>query len=456
MTAAVVIGDVDLQSTLRGEVVRQGVTVSLFSSLQSALESKPGVIFTTWLPEDRGAPLLDALRGSQEVDPPVPIVVFVPRGLPTLLHRALAAGAADVLSLPLDPDEVEAELRELLGQASDLPFAKRSVYERLLETVLLGASKPFRRCLLELRQAAACDANVLLLGETGVGKEMFARAIHELSWRSSEPYLAVNCAGLPEQLLESELFGHSKGAFTGAERARSGRFSAVRAGTLLLDEIGDIAPVLQIKLLRGIEAREFQPVGENASLPFQGRLIAATSVDLDQGIQDGRFRTDLLGRLNHFRIHLPPLRERREDIPLLTRCFLDKHGRGRGLEISPGAMDVLLAHPFPMNVRQLENTIIYAIARSAPGRLILPKHLPPEFFQTSGRENTLGTRSFRIRGGLSYAEARDSALVAVDKIYLEELLNIHGGNQSAAAEAAGIDRKTFAARYKTAQSQGGT
>lgn len=301
-----------------------------------------------------------------------------------------------------------------------------------------------------MKRAARCDANVLLVGETGTGKEMVARGIHRLSRRAAGLYLAVNCASLPETLLESELFGHAKGAFTGAQTARPGRFEAVGAGTLLLDEIGDLESALQMKLLRVIEQREFQRVGENTTLKFHGRLICATSIDLGRAVERGGFRRDLLGRVDQFRISLPPLRERLVDIPILMGHFLRKHCQARKVDISRPAMDLLESYDYPMNIRQLENAVVSALARSDPGTLILPQHLPAELKTARPPEVNAESHLVRVPASLDYEEARARAGREIDRIYLGALLNKYQGNQSRAAEEANIDRGTLAKRLAEA------
>ncbi len=446
MKIAVVATDEKLSRFLSQEIEANGCEPCLSETISEALRAAPALIFAEWPLGERLAPFLEGLRTAAGIAPPVPVIVLAPAGSVTILQRARLAGATDVLFAPPDPEEVRAEILEALQRPDARDIIDRGKFEELRETTLIGESPNFKRCVEELRKAARCDANVLLLGETGTGKEMFATAIHALSSRRSEPYLGINCASLAGNLLESELFGHVRGAFTGAERARQGRFAAVRAGTLLLDEIGDIGPPLQMKLLRVIERREFEPVGSDTAAPFLGRLIAATSIDLEGAIEKGFFRRDLLGRINQLRITLPPLRERRTDIDALARYFVRRHSRGRLVEVSASAMDVLARFDFPMNVRQMENAIVGALALSEPGRMILPRHLPPEMINPQSAARPAECMTLNLPKSLTYNEAREFALRTVDEIYLTDLLRRNGGNQSAAAEAAGIDRKTFAAR----------
>jgi DNA-binding NtrC family response regulator len=413
-----------------------------------ALREAAQLVFIEWSGSGSYEELTRGLRVASQANPPVPVVILAPPGFATFLQRARAEGAADILLSPPDPREIGAEIEDACGPKGPLDLAEKEHFRKITQDLLIGQNSLFRRRLDESRLAARCDANVLIQGETGVGKEMFAVAIHRLGRRAGNPYMAVNCAGLPETLLESELFGHARGAFTGAFNARIGRFEAAGAGTLLLDEVGDIQPWLQTKLLRVIEQREFQRLGENTNTPFNARLICATSVDLDQAVEEGTFRKDLLGRIRQFRILLPPLRERRDDIPLLARHFLDKHARTRMVDISPSAMEILERFDFPMNVRQIENIVVEALARSDPGHIILPKHLPEYVAVAEEAKRSKDPVTVRVLRGVSYEAARAAATREIDRLYLPLLLEKNAGNQSRAADEAGIDRKTFSSRLE--------
>lgn len=449
MKIGIVTGDGNLRRDLQSVIEEVGHEAIIEDNVSVAFARKLDLLFLQGSGGEDFSKLLKELRVSTSEGSLVPTVVLAPMGAITLMQRARSAGAADVIFLPLEPEEIRAEIEDIGSAHGELDVMYRERFAEVRRKNLIGESRTFLRCLEELKQAARCDANVLLVGETGTGKEMFAHAIHFLSRRSGNPNVAVNCASLPGALLETELFGHIKGAFTGADASRIGRFEAVGAGTLLLDEIGDIEPALQVKLLRVIEQRMFQKLGENKNIQFNARLICATSVDLDSAVNAKRFRHDLLGRIDQLRIELPPLRSRREDIPILARHFLRKHAKGRLVELSKSAMEALDNYDFPMNVRQLENAIVGALARSDPGKMILPKHLPMEI---TGRVPKGKGRSHSVilSESLTYAEAREHAAHIVDGIFLSRLLRKHGGNQSRAAEEAGIDRKTFAARTEQA------
>jgi len=447
----VVTIDDDLQQLLIAETRKEGHKAIVFQSLLQALSAELNLVFAQWPQGEHLADFLQGLRESTDTAQRVPIIALVPSGSVTLMQRARLAGATDVLFYPPDVEEVRAELREASQADELLDSSYVAKFRELRHQQLIGESQVFRSCLEELKLAARCDANVLLVGETGTGKEVFAKAIHELSRRSGNPFVAINCASLPGGLLEAELFGHVKGAFTGAEAARVGRFEAAGAGTLLLDEIADIEINLQTKLLRVIEQRVFQRLGTNMDVSFNARLICATSVDLPAAIDLGRFRSDLLGRINQFRIVIPAIRERKTDIPVLTRHFLLKHARGRPVDISKTALEILETYNYPMNVRQLENAVVGALARSYPGSLILPKHLPEDLTGTRAHSDE-EYRVVKLPKKLSYKNARAFVVKAVDNLFLGNLLQKYGGNHTRAAEDAGIDRKTFNERLEQAVS----
>jgi len=449
MKIASVTVRVDLAGDVRAAVESAGHELIPCSSLTEARGSRAALIIAEWPEGPQLAGLLRDLN-AETGEGSAPVVVVVTRGHIGAMHRARAAGAADVLFCPLDPAEIQAEIVEALADPQAFDPILLQAYEALRRESLVGESPAFLKCLKELKQAARCDANVLILGETGTGKEMFARGIHRLSRRAGNPYMAVNCASLPPALLEGELFGHVKGAFTDAKEDRMGRFEAVGAGTLLLDEIGDIGVPLQVKLLRVIEERQFTRIGENKARSFNARLICATAVDLEAAVSQGRFRPDLLGRINQFRIAVPPLRERPADVPSLAWHFLQKHARGRRVNVSSSAMRILESYDFPMNIRQLENAIVEALARSDPGEMILPKHLPKDLVAPTEHRRLEDGRTIHIAGRLAYAEAREHACREIDRLYLPALLQKHHNNQSHAAMEAGIDRKTFASRLSDA------
>jgi len=310
---------------------------------------------------------------------------------------------------------------------------RRDVREKYRLENVVGRSEAMLQVYKTAARVAATDATVLILGESGTGKELVARAIHQASPRAAGPFVAVDCGAIAEGVLESELFGHARGAFTGAQAARRGLFEEASGGTLFLDEIGDVGPNLQARLLRALQEGTIRRVGTNEPVAVDVRVVAATNRDLSQAVKEGRFREDLFFRLNVVTIEIPPLRDRREDIPLLAEHFAHKHGRSDGARaISEGARELLVAYGWPGNVRELENVVARALALN-PAGVILPEDLPEH------------VRSAAPRGaappGLALADR--PALEEVERRYALLVLSEVGGNKTRAAEVLGIDRKTL-------------
>jgi Nif-specific regulatory protein len=299
---------------------------------------------------------------------------------------------------------------------------KRELQQKYDFRNIVGTSKEMRDVYEQIAQVAPSGATVLIRGESGTGKELVAHAIHYNSPRSSKPFVKVNCAALPESLIESELFGHEKGAFTGAVARKRGRFELAEGGTLFLDEIGDLSPAMQVKLLRALQEREFERVGGTETIKVNVRLITATNVDLEQAVSDGRFRSDLYYRLNVFSIYLPPLRERKTDILLLADHFLEKYGRQNGKRIkriSTPAIDMLMTYHWPGNVRELENVVERATL-VCEGNVIHGYHLPPTL-QTAEGSGTVTKMSL------------DQAISAFEKDLIQDALKTTRGNRARAA-----------------------
>ncbi len=309
------------------------------------------------------------LRAARESDGALPVVVLTGFGTVETAVAAMKQGAADFLSKPVDSDL-------LLLLVSRHVEARRAAVARALLAEeaglagmpdIVGSSPALAEALERVRRAAAADVTVLLLGESGTGKELFARALHALGNRRGGPFVAVNVGALPESLVENELFGHERGAYTGASERRAGRFELADGGTLFLDEISELPPAAQTKLLRAVEERTFVRVGGTATITVDARLVAATNRDLFARVQSGHFREDLYYRLEVFPVRLPPLRARPEDIPALARSFAAKiaretsRGAARSMEVSPGALERLAAHDWPGNVRELKNVIERAV-----------------------------------------------------------------------------------------------
>jgi len=366
-----------------------GLTAKTFASAEEFLAA-PRPKTPSCLVLDVSLPGLNGLDLQQKLaqtNPQVPIVFLTGHGDIPMTVRALKAGAANFLTKPFDDEELLGAIRQCLKVAAlerraqtlehSLKSARTQLHGRYDFAQILGRSPLLRDALTRAAQVAPTESTVLVTGESGTGKELVARAIHHASARADGPFVAVNCAALPDTLLESELFGHERGAFTGADRQKPGRFELAAGGTLFLDEIGDLSAAVQVKLLRVLQEREFQRVGGTATLKADVRLLTATNRDLSAEMAAGRFRSDLFYRLSVFNVHLPPLREREDDVLLLADHFIRTLGpqMGKGdLTLSRDACDLLRRHPWPGNIRELQNAIERSLITSE-GTLITAAHL---------------------------------------------------------------------------------
>ena len=434
-----------LSRYLEGAIQTEGHEAVLCADLPEALRHEPQLVFAEWVDGPELGALLNGLALARGASPPVPVVALVPAGAAGLGRRAVSAGASDWLFSPPDPAEIRAEIVHAAGSLAFRDKFEQDAFEKITHEILIGASPALQHCLEEIRLAARSSLTVLLLGETGTGKGMCARAIHQLSDRASRPFRTVVCAAKPAELMESELFGAVKGAYTGAIRDRIGDFAAAGAGTILLDEIGDIPLAVQVKLLRVIEEREFQRLGDSKVIQFWARLVCATLVNLEEAVAAGMFRRDFLGRVDQFRITVPPLRERPSDIPLLAWGFLKKHSGDRVVGIGPSAMKILEDFDFPENVRQLENAIQSALGRCFPGNEILPKHLPKTITSPLRRMRTIV-----VPYDLPYEKAREAAPQEVDRAFLGPALKELGTIERVAKKYT-LNRDTVASRLGKAE-----
>jgi DNA-binding NtrC family response regulator len=386
---------------------------------------------------------LTALEEVRRVAPRARYIVMTAHGTLDTAVRAMKLGAVEYLSKPVDLDQARALIQGSLKGAG----TSREV-ESLRKTGnpggIVGRSAQMQEVFKKIAAVAGSDANVLLLGESGTGKELLARAVHYNSNRSTGPFEAINCSSIPETLLESELFGHEKGAFTGAVRQKPGKFEVAGGGTVFLDEVGEISLTAQVKLLRFLEERKFERVGGTDSVSVDVRIVSATNQNLDERVREGRFREDLYFRLNVVRIDVPPLRDRRDDIPVLVAHFLDL---ARGAGVTTEALELLKNHNWPGNVRELRNAIERGVVL-ARGTPIRPEHLPESV--TSPRPMGESDVEARVRelvekliaqgtpGGLYHMiEAR------WEKALLRRVLEQTGSNQVKAAELLGINRMTL-------------
>ena len=335
---------------------------------------------------------IEVLRATKEAQPMTEVIVMTAYGTIESAVEAMRVGAFDYIQKPFTEQELivkvgkAMESRKLQGQVQ--AFAREFKERYHLENIV-GRSQPIRDVLTRVVKISPTDAIVLITGESGTGKELIARAVHANSKRAHRPFVTVNCAAISETLLESELFGHARGAFTGAISARKGLFEEADGGTFFFDEIAETTPSFQAKLLRGIQEGEIRRVGENKPVKVDIRVVAATNVDLAQAVEERRFRQDLYYRLNVARFHLPPLRERREDIPLLIEFFLDKYNRKMNAHarIAEGVMEKLILYDYPGNVREVENMVEQSVALCSGGLVTADDILPqmPKKSRASGR-----------------------------------------------------------------------
>jgi two-component system, NtrC family, response regulator HydG len=394
---------------------------------------------------DLSMPVMSGMALLEEVQARHPGTLFImltAHGDERVAVDALKQGAWHYIPKPFDNDELLA----VLGRAREF-LALRHENRRLREELagdaggIIGSAPALREALRILQRVAPLDVTVLITGESGTGKEVFARALHDGSPRSRAAFVALNCAALPAELIESELFGHVRGAFTGADRDREGMFAAADGGTLLLDEVGELAPAAQAKLLRVLEERQVTPVGATQARTVDVRLVAATNRPLEELARSGEFREDLLWRLSVVQLHLPPLRERREDIAALATHFIahfaERHARAP-LPLDESARRALLAYEWPGNVRELRNAMERAIVM-AEGERITPRDLPGTIPSSTAPLRPLDA----ALAGLPWADARARAMDAFERAFLAASLERHGGNVSATARALGVHRQSL-------------
>lgn len=398
---------------------------------------------------DMKMPGMDGLELQRRIrarDPEIVTLILTAFGSVESAVTALKEGAFDYLNKPIDPDELSHVVRRALDQKrlrSENVALKAKLDELSGVPRIVGESPEIRKVLELVAVVAPTDATVLIRGESGTGKELVAQALHAASRRRYSPIVPVNCGALPDTLLESELFGHEKGAFTGAQYRRKGRFEMADGGTLFLDEVGTLNPKTQVDLLRVLEAKEVTRLGAGKPIKVDFRLICATNQDLEQLVADGTFREDLYYRINVVTIHLPPLRERRQDLPILARHFLEKYSLQMNRpfrDFSPQAMDLMVLHTWPGNIRELANAVERALVVGKPP-LVRPEDLPLSL--EPRRSGTL---------------AAGETLADVEKAHIRTILERTGWNISRAARILDIDRVTLYSKirkFELASSTGG-
>ena len=426
-----------LRILFKGEGYEVHAAKSGKEALECLSDVRPDIVLTDIrMP---GASGLDVLAAAREFDPSMAVILMTAQASLQSAVRAVNEGAYYYLQKPFANDELLAICRRA-AEARQLKVENKALKKEIrrqrkgTEVRPVGKSRTFVEVLKLAETVAPTDSTVLLSGESGTGKEVVARYIHALSDRADSTFLSINCGALPEGLLESELFGHTKGSFTGAVKDKEGLLVAAAGGTFFLDEIAEMSPATQVKLLRALQEREVIPVGATEVVPIDVRVIAATNRDLEEEIRRGRFRSDLYYRLNVIALHLPPLRDRREDIPLLVQNFFEQqpaNGGDRALEpCSPETLEVLGEYDWPGNVRELENALERAAIMTKNG-VIEPAHLPE-----------------RVKEAPALPLVHDQppanpSMEVIERAYIQWVLNAEAGNKTRAAEVLGIDPSTL-------------
>jgi DNA-binding NtrC family response regulator len=385
------------------------------------------------------------IEAARERYPAIIAIVITGYGTVKDAVDAIKRGASDFIAKPFQFDALTHVLDKALEQrrlSSENAYLRSQLEQRYGFSGIVGRSQPMRKLFERLEAVAPQNTTVIITGETGTGKEVVARAIHHNSPRRSNRFIALNCSAIPETLLEAELFGHVRGAFTGAVGARQGRFEQAHRGTLFLDEVGTMSTALQMKLLRVLQEREFERVGDNQTVKVDVRVIAATNSDLAKMVGEGRFREDLYYRLNVVDVTLPPLRERPDDVPLLVKHFLEKFAPGAPIVVSQAAMRALMAYTWPGNVRQVENAIERAVALGAGRHEIDVTDLPPEVVEAP-QPPSMPTFDFPEEG-----LDMPRHLAEIELRLIQRSLERTGGNRNKAAELLGIKRTTLVEKLK--------
>jgi two-component system response regulator AtoC len=451
MSAAPHLLFIDDEATLRGlmaeRLAERGFEVVEAESGERALELLDQFAFDIVITDLR-LPGIDGSRviaAARERYPGIVAIVITGFGTVKDAVDAIKRGASDFIAKPFQFDELMHVLQKAMEQrrlSSENAYLRSQLEDRHQFGNILGHSRPMQKLFHLLETVARSNSTILITGETGTGKEVVARAIHHNSARKASRFVALNCSAIPETLLEAELFGHVRGAFTGAVGARQGRFEQAHKGTLFLDEVGTMSTALQMKLLRALQEREFERVGDSQTIKVDVRVIAATNSELAKMVAEGTFREDLYYRLHVIPIQLPPLRERRDDIPVLVKHFLEKFAPGTAMQVSQGAMRALMAYQWPGNVRQLENAMERAVALSAGRREIAITDLPAEMQEAPETTET------------PFVDFPDTGLdmpaylATIERDLIQRSLERTGGNRNKAAELLRIKRTTLVEKLK--------
>ncbi len=409
---------------------------------------------------DLKLPGLDGLqileRSKETINSRTPVVIITAHGSIDTAVKAMQLGALDYITKPFRLEETSVVVKKALEfkrLKEENVALRRQIKERYATYGIIGTSAKMQEVFSLIDKIADTDSTVLITGESGTGKELVARTIHYKSSRSENNFVPINCGAIPKDLLESELFGHEKGAFTGAISTRIGRFELANGGTIFLDEVGELAPELQVKLLRVLQEREFERVGGVKTIKVDVRIIAATNKDLEELVQKGKFREDLFYRLNVIPLHLPPLRERKDDIPLLVEHFIEKHALSKGREspeISQEILNIFMQYPWPGNVRELEN-IIERLCILASGRKVELSDLPERFRSLPALKTDNHIPEIQVQEDIELTPKGIDLNRVLDDIetrLITQALEITGGNKTRAARLLGLNRTTLIEKLK--------
>ncbi|MHC4534984.1 MAG: sigma-54-dependent transcriptional regulator [Planctomycetota bacterium] len=433
--------DSSVRRVLEFKLKQRGLEVATASDGQEALDKLKQQSFDLLLSDIRMPKVdgIELLEQASQLRPGLKVILITAHATVSQAVQAVKLGAFDYITKPFEDEELFVALDKAL-QFDSLERENRRLKSRLKKTEqskkLIGASRAFKEMMATVKKIASTDATVLLTGESGTGKELVARTIHDMSNRIDKEFIAVNCAAIPKDLLESELFGHVKGAFTGAVRDKKGKFELADGGTLLLDEIADLALDLQAKLLRVLQEHTVEPIGAEKTRDVDVRVVAATNVNIERQVRDGKFRDDLYYRLNVVPIHIPSLRDRKEDVPLLVEAFLANLSKDSEVAVDQKLMRTLLDHSWPGNVRELQNLIERMVLLRKSKKLTV-RDLPDDFGTFDPRPRIVEDDS---NGHLTYHDAEKKLIIdALDKC---------GWNKSKAAKFLNIPRHVLIYRIK--------
>lgn len=441
MPYSILIADDEINSRegLQKAILEEGRRVDLAADGAEALELIQKRDYDVLISDIRMPNMggMELLEKTKAVSPNTNVIMLTAYGSIEMAVRAMRLGAYNYLTKPVNLDELDVMLEQVLKKRrieQENEYHRESSKTKSSAGGIVGESKPIQDLLETIEQVAPSKATVLITGETGSGKELVARAIHDLSPRKDRLFVPIHCAALSENLLESELFGHERGAFTGAVKQRKGRFEVADGGTLFLDEISEISPSIQVKLLRVLQEKQFERVGGSETISVDIRIIAATNCSLQELVDEGKFREDLFYRLKVITINTPPLRERRDDIPLLVNTFMQRYaqenGKG-GITVDKAAMECLKRYSWPGNVRELQG-VIESVVLLARGNVIERKNIPNEI-RGDNENNSAPLQSIDA----------DATLADVEKQVILDALKRHDGNRTKTAEALGIGRRTL-------------